>query len=136
MPGMISYSRRQKSGQITCYLNRTYITCYRHLLKYLLAARSDLGYSPCHPFQPQGNPMMFSTFRAQSLRSELPTSPTHVNMQSAVPGAPPAFISRGRRLPRAVLLLAAIVCLLSPASMQAQYTENVLYSFCHAGGLC
>jgi hypothetical protein len=24
MLGMVSYSRRRKSGQITCYLNRTY----------------------------------------------------------------------------------------------------------------
>src|SRR5271167_1222240 len=32
MLGMVSYSRRRKSGQITCYLNRTYHVLLTHTL--------------------------------------------------------------------------------------------------------
>src|SRR5208337_1161978 len=54
MLGMVSYSRRLQSGQITCYLNRTY-----HVLPttaiFLIAFSRELAYprfpleSPCNP---------------------------------------------------------------------------------------
>src|ERR1035441_7300478 len=43
MLGMVSYSRRPKSGQIMCYLNRTY-----HVLLTRLAARVDKLVAPCY----------------------------------------------------------------------------------------
>src|ERR1019366_2355105 len=94
------------------------------------AARSDLGYSPYQPFQPQESSMMFSTCRAQSSCSGLPTSLTHFNVQSAVTEGRLAPVSRSRHMQYALVWLAVIVAMLWPVSLSAQYTDTTLYSFC------
>ncbi len=80
--------------------------------------------------------MMFSSCRAQSLRSELPTSHTYFNPRSATPGAPLTSVSTSRLVQWSLLCLAAILFLFSPAAVQAQgqYTATALYNFCPQSG--
>jgi hypothetical protein len=78
--------------------------------------------------------MTFSTRRAKLRRSRPATSRSHFNAQTSVPDGPIAPRPNGRPMHWPVLWVAVVASMLWPASMRAQYTESVLYSFCQQGG--
>jgi uncharacterized repeat protein (TIGR03803 family) len=72
--------------------------------------------------------------RAQFCSSGLATSRSHFTDQTALPRGPMTPSPKSRLVQWAVLCLAVMVVMLLPATMRAQDSETVLYSFCTLAG--
>jgi uncharacterized repeat protein (TIGR03803 family) len=80
--------------------------------------------------------MMLSTCRTTFCCSGLGSSHSHLIEQTKTPEGSITPRSKIRVMHWTVLFLVVVVSMLWPASIWAQYTESVLYSFCQQGGLC